>query len=123
MNNDLEKLKRIRAKCVELLSIAEKRTPGEWRCYSDGSFHGLDIRAADKGNEGSGVITAITDATFIASCAGSAEAAWRSTIAAIDGLTESASSWSPTYGGHSSELDAFNTLHTILSAWPEELLK
>lgn len=86
---DLEKLTAIRARCVGLLEIAEKRTPGEWK-ISNGK-HGTIIRLAKSTvNEPQDVCRAWNcsrkdgNAAFIASCAGPAEAGWRATIAAID---------------------------------------
>lgn len=83
-----EQLIKIRAKCVELLAIAEKRTPQRWavKHYEGGlqSSVNVDINA--------GKVLAMcewnaeADATFIASCAGPAEAGWRATIAGIDYL-------------------------------------
>lgn len=92
--NDTERLQAIRAKCVELLEIASKRTPGEWirnnydvrqpagRMIADvGPSHTapheypLSCKLVDERN-----------GDFIATCAGPAEAGWRATIAAIDGL-------------------------------------
>lgn len=90
--NDTERLQAIRARCVELLEIASKRTTGEWirnnydvrqpagRMIADvGPSHTapheypLSCKLADEQN-----------GDFIASCAGPAEAGWRATIAAID---------------------------------------
>jgi hypothetical protein len=117
MTNE-EKLQRIRARCVELLELAEKRTPGKWK-------YDFDLTGFPRINNGS-VGVAVTnlgcssyiqrehDATFIASCAGPAEAGWKATIAAIDGLLE-LGTWfkSPT-------LDELQC--AIIVAWPEELL-
>jgi hypothetical protein len=86
--NTAEKLTAIRARCVELLAIAEKRTPGKWKienqdsgietetfiaCGDDCITNGWNLDGSD-----------MDDFTFIASCAGPAEAGWRATIAAID---------------------------------------
>lgn len=81
------KLQKIRARCVGLLAIAEKRTPGEWNANMP-SY--IVRRAADR----AGVAEMKTqtsherdsDAAFISHCAGCAEAGWKATIAAIDGL-------------------------------------
>jgi len=56
------------------------------------------------------------DAAFIAACAGSAEAGWSSTLAAIEAIKNAAS----IYGRLSC---AENELqNAIIAAWPEELL-
>ena len=91
--NTQEKLTAIRDKCVELLAIAEKRTQGKWSVEQYTNYHGFSVW-------GSGCCIAerwykdavseecaqdlAGDAAYIASCAGPAEAGWRSTIAAID---------------------------------------
>ena len=121
-----EKLQRIRAKCVELLEIAEKRTPGKWihwetnlgrligredkeRCIFQ-AFSPWDRRSSD---------TSEQNAAYITACAGPAEAAWQSTIAAIDGLL--AIHDNPKANPVAMDF-AFDTLNSILSAWPDELL-
>lgn len=85
--NTQEKLQAIRARCVELLAIAEKRTPGEWEA------EGNTVWRHDTERESSSICDTVShahwsDAAFIASCAGPAEAGWRATIAAIDGTKE-----------------------------------
>ena len=100
--NTQEHLNRIKAKCQELLAIAEKRTQGQWsqdHLYVDTDDNNNLIKAA--GN--------INNAAFIASCAGAAEAGWRATIAAIDVIEL---------------LEAHNgpLATTIIAAWPQELL-
>lgn len=118
INDTSLKLQRIRARCIELLAIAEKRTPGEWK------WDGKDLWHQGTGYEGSNphLYTGINkderlaqspafraNALFIAYCAGAAEAGWRSTIASIDHIT----------------LHGFiggNIERAILSAWPDELL-
>jgi hypothetical protein len=90
---DWKKLQAIKAKCQEMLAIAEKRTPGKWDDRWNGVFveNGKDYRypstlltvcyssAATRGED-----VWPQNSAFIASCAGPAEAGWRSTIAAID---------------------------------------
>lgn len=108
-----EHLQRIRARCVELLAIAEKRTPGEWK-QGDDNHESIIIKGTGehcyplRWNNGQGP----DDARFIASCAGSAEAGWRSTIAAIDGILSR--SFTP-------ESSSFLE-RAILAAWPVETL-
>lgn len=113
----LEHLQRIRAKCVGLLEIASKRTPGEWIedaccCYSKCQFN-LDGKA-----ESRPIVEAYPRNTaFIAACAGRAEAGWRATIAAIDFILRD--SVTPKFGLTRSEIE---TVNSIIAAWPEELL-
>jgi hypothetical protein len=106
-----ERLQRIRTKCVELLEIAEKRTPSAW--FNDGDL--IDTSA--------GVISCDTgfssenNAAFIAACAGPAEAGWKATIAAISWLeTAHISVYKP------EREEAERVTRDILAAWPEELL-
>lgn len=98
-----EKLQKIKARCEELLAIAEKRTAGKW---DDGNMR-----------EWFAVYTEPQDAAFIASCAGPAEAGWRATIATIDRLQliHGQLDW-----GNDAAWDA---LEEIVAAWPDELLK
>ncbi len=148
-----EHLARIRAKCVELLEIASKRTPGKWEwkknrrgyhvlvhvCHGEAYPNGdtVEKQILDDGSAGDEYSPAIDvtgpDARFIASCAGPAEAGWRATIAAIDGLnliyadTEGCADGSPDASALAKQCNAtcgtaYGTLEHILAAWPEELL-
>lgn len=85
--SQLEHLKLIDAHLERLLAIAEKRTPEEWR--SGGGLN-LQMQSTGKIYIHPGIaamfqsnLFAEEDATFIASCAGNAEAGWRATRAAI----------------------------------------
>jgi len=97
----------IRARCVELLAIAEKRTPGEWQFANIDDYMSMNAYLIHTGCEpyiaGDDIenVVALTllqspsvcghqagnwfeDAYYIAACAGAAEAAWKATISAID---------------------------------------
>lgn len=103
--NTIEHLNKIKAKCEQLLAIAEKRTPGEWvKC--EHSWQETSILTESRKGERHTALLSIPDdeeqqeileslmdanATFIVSCAGPAEAGWRSTIAAIDELSATTS--------------------------------
>lgn len=108
-----EKLARIKARCLELLALAEKRTPAPWFVTKQGGV------ASDVIGEGWRVISGPTqNAAFIAACAGAAEAGWRTTIAAIEHVQRNLkmSSYKP-------ERATLIELHdAILAAWQEELL-
>ena len=90
--NTQEKLTAIRDKCVELLAIAEKRTQGKWEIdgdFIDESGDGVPVAIIRAGH--ARYLPEVTEsgiwehnAAYIAACAGPAEAACRSTIAAID---------------------------------------
>jgi len=129
--NTIEYLNKIKAKCEELLAGAEKRTQGKWihqegrrMCLHGSSVHSDPVLYGDE-YELAGV-----DGDFIASCAGPAEAGWRSTIAAIDGLLLfEVVNLSPCNGGScmvatnaddALERLRFNAINAIISAWPEE---
>jgi len=116
-----EHLKRIRARCVELLALAEKRTQGEWQ--SKPLKYGYHIIPAeiycDRGATQS-EFEQFGNALFIASCAGPAEAGWKATIAAIDHCL-SMQGIELAFDGP--EMIATETLASaILAAWSEELL-
>lgn len=111
-----EHLQRIRAKCVENLAIAEKRTPGKWlygwNMIGDGIGTIICIAPMT-----SGTLTAsewVEDKRFIAVCAGPAEAGWRLTVKRIDSVLRKIEA-----GENSS---AEHEMDDIIAAWPEELL-
>ena len=126
--NRTEHLNAIVAKCRALLALDKKRTDGEWsvlRDAPDGQGQLLIVSNHDT-NEGEDAwrVAAITNhcgepiatehnAAFIAACAGSAEAGWQSTIAAIEGLRGINA-----YYPHLAD----GTLDAIIAAWPVELL-
>lgn len=110
--------------CRTALTACEQRTPGEWRAEQiTGVFNAAVKSDALKPWTGQYVANTIEvkDATFIASASIGYESALRSTIAAIEGLRDSAACWSPFAGGHQAELDAYNALTAIRSAWPQLL--
>jgi hypothetical protein len=115
-----EHLQKIKAKCERLLAIAEKRTQGDWEYLPPRSVGGSAIVPM----KGPAIVGSMwsthkskdqsesdNDAFFIAACAGSAEAGWRSTIAAIDCIEDMAEH----IGNHQASL--------IIAAWPTELLQ
>ncbi len=118
-----EHLQRIKAKCESLLELAAKRTPGKWDCVQNvietrkGDICIARVYARD--DDGCDMPTG----TFIASCAGPAEAGWRATIAAIDGF-QRLSKWNfPGWeGDHGIISEIEGEIDAILAAWPEELL-
>ncbi len=119
-----EHLEKIKAKCQSLLAIAEKRTPGMWqirKCPCGNSKCSDTWPGPMKGVQGSGYHP--SDAAFIASCAGSAEAGWRATIAAVDALQKlvrwNFQGWE---GDHGIIAEIEAEMETIIAAWPEELL-
>lgn len=112
-----EHLLLIRAKCVELLELAKRRTPGRWQ-QGPNNHEGISIGGNGEHyyrllwNNGQGP----HDAAFIASAAGSFEAALASTVAAIDGhlFSGACSEWC-------AEPPEYVT--QIITSWPLELLQ
>ena len=125
MTNE-EHLAKIEAKCREILTLAEKRTPGKWMAtedrypttvYCDDSVgtavcetklsHRV-ISQPDKAN-----------AAWIAATAGSMESAARSTLIAINALRLiSEAAHTPTFYAEFSQ----EKIAEIITAWPEEIL-
>lgn len=106
-----ERLQRIRAKCVELLELSTKRTPGAWPNDGDLIDTSAGVISCDTG------FSSENNAAFIAACAGNFERALRSTIAAISWLeTAHISVYKPERG------EAERVTRDIIAAWPEELL-
>ncbi len=113
--NTTEKLTLIRARCTELLALAEKRTPGVWSEDAEQwRLMGLE-RTRQYGH----------DTGFACACAGNAEAGWRATIAAIDGLqgisryeSDGRICLDESPNGSAARV----ALANILNAWPDELL-
>ena len=115
-----EHLQKILAKCRANLEIAAKRTPGKWAHYSDKVCSETEFHDADE-VDNVDVCQGITwrklspkqkideNLDFIAACAGSAEAGWRATIAAIDEINLS-HDWTCVMACD------------IIAAWPEELM-
>lgn len=107
------------------------RTEGKWVRQSD---HDGGILAVDLEPEPdhvllySGSYLQKDDASFIASCAGPAEAGWRATIAAIAGLRRLAlppqvEAPDEIHQAWQQDADEANEhLQAIIAAWPEELL-
>ena len=108
MNNET-RLNEILAICERNLALAERRTQEQWETdvkakhpaifTEEGDFIALDLDQHD--------------ASFIAACAGSAEAGWRSTIAAINGLRGIVTE----FHGPSSAQHAKEILQSIIKAW------
>ena len=130
-----EHLDKIVAKCKELLAVAEKRTPGRWvHDTSIGTLGDVITKDMDaiaqcqarnelaRDREANNSQRNL-NAAFIASCAGAAEAGWRATIAAIEGLQRPArwnfQGWE---GDHEIVAEIEAEVDAIISAWPEELL-
>lgn len=75
-----ERLSLIESHLRKLLEIAEKRAQGKWICHDGDTWD----------ENGVSIISSHDDDTsaYIASCAGNAEAGWKSTLAAIAGCKE-----------------------------------
>lgn len=103
-----EHLDLILAKCRALLALAEKRTPGEWSKHPNIAINRWQITT---GRYNCAEVLTEGNAGFIAACAESAEAGWRATIAAIEGLRNN--------GGW---MNNDRVISIILTAWPESML-
>jgi hypothetical protein len=122
-----EHLQLIKAECERLLAIAEKRTQGEWNVYEHrATWTSYLVRGGEKKNQLAQTfnwqdngfdINSESNATYIAACAGRAEAGWRATIAAIDNLELMHEQ--PDMG----EYAAWDALQNIIAAWSLELLQ
>lgn len=119
---NIEKLIAIRAKCVELLEIASKRTPGVWIRSSKFATHIICKASKNHGNLVCDCADSTPDlsqhgpdANFIASCAGAAEAACQTTIVAIDSYLFQKRN---NQGGALSDYNAREKeVNAILTAW------
>jgi hypothetical protein len=125
-----EHLSRIRARCVELLEIASKRTPGEWSTHRHPDGEPIGVGGDEFcGSPSVCYLNACANSDFIASCAGHAEAGWAATIAAIDGLQAiSKYDANSRHGegicqyGCDTPCIAKTTIQMIIAVWPEEIL-
>jgi len=116
----IEHLQRIRAKCVELLEIAGKRTPGKWKA---GGKYDRDYVSAGVWDDEVFCTGHRYNAAFIAACAGRAEAGWRNTIDEIDELMPHViASESKAIPPTVMQAHANRRSEKIKAAWPEELL-
>lgn len=121
-----EKLERIKAKCEQLLAIAEKRTNGKWhhdsgeRCSHWVSSHLSTVCVIPTDSIYCAADTS-QNASFIAACAGPAEAGWRATIAVIDWIN-SDHGIPDLYSQDCVDEAVTRLTKSILAAWPEELL-
>ena len=112
--SQLDHLRRIDAHLERLLGIAAKRTPGEWKaessrayCTDESVTHNVVGPPSDFM-----YLQELPDATFIASCAGNAEAGWKATRATIAAIAE--------YSILDENLDTM--MNTILATFPLETL-
>jgi len=131
-----EHLSRIRTRCVELLETAESRTPGWWRHdTSQGQVGSVESKrnviamtqelielAGDPPGQ---IVQRDKNAAFIASAAGSFEAALASTVAAIDTLKPISESEMCADAAHACDhpIEASEAINSIIASWPIELLQ
>lgn len=101
----------------KLLATAEKRTPGKWHCDN---ARGVILESGSALTYPFGTPESeYNDATFIASCAGNAEAGWRATKAAIETLEVCTDRRNGSdYSTYASE----EGVQSILAAFPLELI-
>lgn len=119
----LEHLRKIDAHLEKLLSQAEKRTPGRWVAHfntiaTSKGWWGVASTSSHEcvGHEDCPMIPdeeKQSNATFIASCAGNAEAGWKAARAAIKWLIDG-----PAFTESENWL-----LESILAAFPLEIIE
>lgn len=131
-----EHLQKIKAKCQELLAIADgpilaKDQPCGCRvciCEDPDQCHGCGAA-----NCGTHPIGHIPNSVYSPDCAGPAKAGWRTTIAAIDdllGIFTDASGFADgatTASAHNKLTNEFegiarNSINRLIATWPEEML-
>lgn len=115
----LDHLRRIDAHLANLLSTAEKRTPGEWEAkhYEGGLQSAVKAQMDIPRLVSTCEWNAEDDATYIAACAGNAEAGWRATRAAIATALD-CESWDAMIKEMYIRQDAEAILESILAAFP-----
>jgi hypothetical protein len=130
-----EHLQLIKAECERLLAVAEKRTPGMWTVHEHRAmWTSYLVRGGEKKNQLAQTfnwqdngfdINSESNATYIAACAGRAEAGWRATIAAIDCLIDCEELHYCDNDGRDCPRDRplIRLQNCILAAWPLELLQ
>jgi hypothetical protein len=121
-----EHLEKIKAKCVELLALAEKRTPGKWKLgHMPRDIYGTDglpvaSTAYPHTTQPRDQRIGMADAAYIAACAGAAEAGWRAIAEESDGLISILTLRE--VSGESVQGYAFRRAKQLIAAWREELL-
>jgi hypothetical protein len=109
-------LSAIVAECRRLLALSAKRTPGQWK--SKLNHKPYKVVWINRDESYSTADLSPEDADYIAACAGRAEAGWRATIAAIEGLIDMRSALPLNAGPGCNAM-----LSEIIAAWPMETLK
>lgn len=120
----------ILAFCRKNLALAEKRTPGLWR-YARAMQSGFRLATTDLLKKGVLYVRDcdLTDdnGTFIAACAGAAEAGWHATIAALEGLQEmqkNVRGWRDDNGCCGAALQYIHSqFQSVLTAYPLDLIQ
>lgn len=124
----LEHLRLLKAHLETLLETAKKRAPGEWLAPTDESWNVWEMEGDEVGahciahcgpkrNFARGMSSSVTNAAFIASCAGNAEAGWKSTLAAVLLIEQ--------LDGYDLNIDETTSalLDKLVTAWPIETLQ
>lgn len=120
----LDHLRLLKSHLTTLLEVAKMRTRGEWvRNYG----HNPSITLTDYETTIALVWSTSQDATFIAACAGNAEAGWKSTLAAINRYERMSKTIAYVSDPTMSELALKQELHLlkceILAEWTIETLQ
>jgi len=114
-----EKLNAIRARCVELLALAEKRTRGKWQADPEEGVYNASVRCGISEPWTGDCVASVlkeTDAAYIAACAGAAEAGCRNTADEIEALLRILQ------GGFDAMLNnyAISRAASIIADWEDE---
>lgn len=128
--NNIERLTLIESHLRKLLAIAEKRTLGKWQMQEVAG--GLYVSVGNpKTGEGYRLISGVTkqsryqseeNGSFIAACAGNAEAGWKSTLLQIEWLKDDLQS-AEEDGDFDSVRALERRIDSILAAYPIELFQ
>ena len=109
-----EHLERIIAKCREVIELGEERTKGRWDWSESAGIADVTGQQINQLLDSGSKTKRRNNGLFIAACAGPAEAAARSTIAAIELIREVANEdgWA----------SVKHYVDIIRAAWPFEIL-
>lgn len=123
MNRE-QHLDKIIAKLDSLIAGAKLRTPGRWEAFQRNEEIGTSycrITFTDRNSDSLHGYCGESNATFIASCAGNAEAGWVSMRDKIASLKKIFNSGPGEISWDIVEY-AKNRTNSIIAAWPEEML-
>lgn len=126
-SSQLDHLTKLKAHLEGLLANAKKRSPGEWKAESSRAYCADESVTHNVVGPPSDFmyLQELPDAIYIASCAGNAEAGWRSTLAAICAIKLIVPQSCPQslLRENDDVQNAYSLMEDILAEWPLETLK